>query len=74
MLERSAASVDLEVHIRRTRQLHPREATRALADLVLEASGGTLADDAALLVLDWNGDHGRPRRTVAGADAPPHLV
>lgn len=71
MLERSAASVDLEVHIRRTRELHPREATRALADLVLEASGGELADDAALLVLDWNGDHGQPRHTVAGADAEP---
>lgn len=70
MLERSAASVDLEMHIRQTRELHPREATRALSDLVLEASGGALADDAALLVLDWHGDHGQPRHTVAGADAP----
>jgi serine phosphatase RsbU (regulator of sigma subunit) len=71
MLERSAASVDLESHIRRTRDLHPREATRELADLVIEASGGELLDDAALLVLDWHGDHGRPRTTVAGADAGP---
>jgi len=69
MLERAAASLDLEVHIHETRELHPREATRALADLVIAASGGVLADDAALLVLDWHGDHGRPRRTVAGADA-----
>jgi serine phosphatase RsbU (regulator of sigma subunit) len=69
MLERAAASLDLAVHIRRTRELHPREATRALADLVIAASGGVLADDAALLVLDWHGHHGRPRRTVAGADA-----
>jgi serine phosphatase RsbU (regulator of sigma subunit) len=52
MLERAAASVDLEVHVRRTRDLHPREATRELADLVLAACGGTLADDAALLILD----------------------
>ena len=68
MLERGAASVDLEVHIRRTRELHPREATRELADLVMAASGGALADDAALLVLDWHAGHGLPRRTVAGAD------
>jgi serine phosphatase RsbU (regulator of sigma subunit) len=68
MLERAAASLDLEVHIHETRELHPREATRALADLVIAASGGVLADDAALLVLDWHGDHGQPRRTVAGAD------
>lgn len=71
MLERAAASLDLAEHIRATRELHPREATRALADLVVEASGGTLADDAALLVLDWHGDHGAPRQTVAGADAAP---
>ena len=69
MLERAAASVDLEVHVRRTRDLHPREATRELADLIIAASGGALADDAALLVLDWHGDHGLPRQTVAGADA-----
>lgn len=71
MLERAAADVDLEVHVRRTRDLHPREATRELADLVLAASGGVLADDAALLVLDWHGQHGVPRQTVAGADAGP---
>jgi serine phosphatase RsbU (regulator of sigma subunit) len=68
MLERTAATLDLRAHVRRTRELHPREATRALTDLVLDASGGTLADDAALLMLDWHGDHGSPRQTVAGAD------
>lgn len=71
MLERSAASVDLEANVGRTRDLHPREATRELADLVIAASGGDLADDAALLVLDWHAHHGRPRRTVAGADTGP---
>lgn len=71
MLERAAASVDLRVNVLRTRELHPREATRELADLVLAASGGTLADDAALLIVDWHGGHGLPRRTVAGADAGP---
>ena len=71
MLERAAAGVDLEVHIKRTAALHPREATRELSDLVLAASGGVLADDAALVVLDWHGSHGLPRRTVAGADVGP---
>lgn len=71
MLERAAASLDLEASVRQTRDLHPREATRALADLVIDASGGVLADDAALLVLDWHGDHGSPRQTVAGADTGP---
>ena len=74
MLERAAASVNLGMHILRTRDLHPREATRELADLVIAASGGVLADDAALLVLDWHADHGAPRRTVAGADAAPHRL
>jgi serine phosphatase RsbU (regulator of sigma subunit) len=68
MLERSAARLSLEAHVNATRSLHPREATRVLIDLVLEASGGVLPDDAALLLLDWDGDHGAPRRTVAGAD------
>lgn len=71
MLERAAASLDLQAHIRQTRDLHPREATRALADLVLAATGGVLADDAALVVVDWHGDHGKPRHTVAGADSGP---
>ncbi len=71
MLERAAAGLDLPAHIRQTLDLHPRQATRALADLVIEASGGVLADDAALLVVDWHGDHGAPRQTVAGADSRP---
>ena len=68
MLERNAAHLDLAAEIAAGSELHPREATRRLADKVLEASGGTLADDAALLVLDWHGQHGSGRRTVAGAD------
>jgi serine phosphatase RsbU (regulator of sigma subunit) len=69
MLERNAADVDLAAQISRTRGLHPREATRALADLVIAASGASLADDATLLVLDWHGDHGQGRQTSSGADA-----
>jgi serine phosphatase RsbU (regulator of sigma subunit) len=69
MLERNAAALDLVAGITRTRSLHPREATRRLADSVLEVTGPTLADDATLLVLDWHGDHGKDRAAVAGADS-----
>jgi serine phosphatase RsbU (regulator of sigma subunit) len=69
MLERNAAALDLIAEIGQTRSMHPRETTRRLADLVLQVTGPTLADDATLLVLDWHGHHGRDRNTVAGADA-----
>jgi serine phosphatase RsbU (regulator of sigma subunit) len=72
MVERQAAVVDLVAEISRTRTLHARETARDLADAVVAATGGDLADDATLLVLDWYGDHGRrggDRTTDAGADA-----
>ncbi len=68
MLERDAATLDLASEITRTRALHPREATRLLTDIVVRHSGGALADDATLMVLDWHGDHGSSRRTTAGAE------
>jgi len=72
MLERRAAVIDLVAEITATRDLHPRETTRRLADAVLAATGPVLADDATLLVLDWHGDHGTrggDRHTIGGADA-----
>ena len=69
MLERNAAGLDLVSEIGQTRSMHPREATRRLAELVLRETGPSLADDATLMVLDWHGDHGRDRDAVAGADA-----
>jgi serine phosphatase RsbU (regulator of sigma subunit) len=68
MLERDATSLDLKEAIVRTRTLHPRETTRRLTEMVLRLSGPTLADDATVMVLDWHGDHGAPRRTSAGAE------
>ena len=68
MLERNAATLDLVTEIIRSRDLHPREATRRLTDKVLQISGPTLSDDATMLVLDWYGGHGSGRTTVAGAD------
>ena len=69
MLERNAAALDLVAAIDRTRDLHPRETTRRLADDVLEITNAALADDATLLVLDWHGEHARARVSQAGADA-----
>jgi serine phosphatase RsbU (regulator of sigma subunit) len=68
MLERNAAALDLMAEIRETRSMHARETTRRLADKVLAVTGPDLADDATLMVLDWHGEHGRDRATVAGAD------
>jgi serine phosphatase RsbU (regulator of sigma subunit) len=68
MLERGAVWVDLADAIVETRPLHPREAVRALADRVLEATGHALKDDATVLCLDWHGGHGQDRETVHGAE------
>lgn len=68
MLERNAAALDLRTAIAETRDLHPREATRALTRKVLDVTGPALSDDATLLVLDWHGGHGRERQTLTGAE------
>jgi len=68
MLERNAVSVDLPATIAQTRSLHPREAVRALADVLLDATGHALRDDATVMCLDWHGGHGRDRDTVNGAE------
>ncbi|UWZ59726.1 serine/threonine-protein phosphatase [Dactylosporangium aurantiacum] len=68
MRERRAARLDLDAELRAVTALHPREAARTLADAVLRVAGPTLADDATLLIVDWYGGHGRPRRSIGGAD------
>ncbi len=68
MLERNAATVDLQAAIHETRSLHPREAVRAMADRTLEATGHALNDDATILCLDWHGGHGGARGSEHGAD------
>jgi serine phosphatase RsbU (regulator of sigma subunit) len=68
MLERNADWVDLPATIAQTRSLHPREAVRALADAVLDATGHALSDDATVMCLDWHGGHGRDRDSAYGAE------
>lgn len=70
MLERQAAALPLTELLDHTRALHPREATRQLADGVLHVAGPQLADDATILMLDWHGHHGRERHSRSGADLP----
>jgi serine phosphatase RsbU (regulator of sigma subunit) len=69
MLERGAAALDLIAEISQTRSLHPREATRRLADNVIAVTGPVLADDATLMIVDWHGRDGGERHTIAGADS-----
>ena len=68
MLERNAAGLDLSIAVRETRELHPREAARGLADSVLRATGDDLRDDATVMVLDWHDHHDRDRTSESGAD------
>ncbi len=68
MLERRAAALVLPELLGRTSDLHPREATRQLADAVLEVAGPALADDATILLLDWHGHDRRRRDSRSGAD------
>lgn len=68
MLERNVASVDLPSAMNETRDLHPREVVRALADRALAAAGHALQDDATLLCLDWHGSHHDTRDAVSGAE------
>jgi serine phosphatase RsbU (regulator of sigma subunit) len=68
MLERNVASLGLPGAIQDTRDLHPREVVRALADSALAAAGHALKDDATVLCLDWHGMHDESRDTVSGAE------
>jgi serine phosphatase RsbU (regulator of sigma subunit) len=68
MLEGSVAGLDLPEAIRTTRELHPREAVRAMADRALAVAGHELRDDAPVLCLDWHDRHAESRHSTSGAD------
>jgi serine phosphatase RsbU (regulator of sigma subunit) len=69
MLERNAASVDLEALLVAGAEMHPREAVQHLVQTILGAAGGELKDDAAAMCLDWHGGPPRARSTISGADS-----
>jgi serine phosphatase RsbU (regulator of sigma subunit) len=68
MVEQGATALDMPGIIAETHALHPREAVRELSDRVIEAVGQSLADDATVLCVDWNGEHQQPRAARYGAD------
>nr|WP_227467239.1 PP2C family protein-serine/threonine phosphatase [Nocardioides lijunqiniae] len=68
MLDRNDMDVAVHRAILESHELHPREVVRALADSALEATGGTLRDDATVLCLDWHGEHQGSREVEFGAE------
>ncbi|MYT19249.1 SpoIIE family protein phosphatase, partial [Streptomyces sp. SID7760] len=68
MLERNVKALDLNDLIARSRDLHPREAARALIGAVVEAGKGRLKDDATVICLDWHGTGTSRRDADNGAN------
>jgi serine phosphatase RsbU (regulator of sigma subunit) len=68
-LERNATAADFDVMtaVSNTAALHPREVVQAFKAAVLAASGAELADDAAVLCIDW---HGGPPAPSPGRESP----
>jgi hypothetical protein len=64
MLERNAASVDIEAALAEGRDMHPREAVQHLTHVLLRAAGGKLSDDATALCFDWHGGLRRRERPI----------
>ena len=79
-LERNAiaAHFDVVAAVAETAALHPREVVHVFKAAVLAATGAELADDAAVLCIDWHGSDGpgrplgnRLRVVAASAAGPP---
>ncbi len=58
----SAAHLDVAAAVAETAALHPREVVHVFKAAVLAATGAKLADDAAVLCIDWHGSTGTAHR------------
>ncbi|HXH76990.1 GAF domain-containing SpoIIE family protein phosphatase [Nocardioides sp.] len=67
MYERSAESFDLDDHLVRTADLHPRNAVQKIAAAFREHVESAPEDDATFLLLDWCGGD-TERDTEGGSD------
>lgn len=68
MVERRAASVDIETLIIEGAEMHPREAVQHVVLALLHVSDGELKDDATAMCVDWQGGPPRERTTDSGAN------
>lgn len=69
LLERRAASLNLDALVVQTAAMHPREAVQHIIRAVLELTGGKLQDDATIMCLDWHGGPPRSRTSDAGTNS-----
>jgi len=68
MYERSAESFDLDDHLLRTADLHPRNAVQEIASAFRDHVNAAPEDDATFLILDWHGGD-TLRDTAGGSDS-----
>jgi serine phosphatase RsbU (regulator of sigma subunit) len=68
MMERNAATVNIEARMAAGAEMHPREAVQHLVHALLDATDGTPEDDATVMCLDWHGGPPRDRLTDSGAN------
>ena len=69
MQERNAAELDVAAALAANAELHPREVVHSPGQAVMQATGGTLRDDATVVCLDWYGGPMRYRRSSGGASS-----
>ena len=55
MSERDAAEAEIETLLGTLGHLHPRECVQVLTGAVLHVTGGSVRDDATVMIVDWHG-------------------
>lgn len=72
MSERDAAEAEIEKLLGTLTHQHPRETAQVLTSAVLRVTGGTVRDDATVLIVDWYGDSRPLRGPLPAANAWPN--